>query len=117
MPSFLFLHSPVSSLNPKPLLHLLIRLPRPPLNIIPPIRPPRLPHLLPRQRPRHLLHIHQLFYPHDLACHRGSDGLVHGRHAFSQAEGFQNALGFCGHADAAAREGYAEVGLCGHCGG
>jgi hypothetical protein len=79
------------------------------LNVVPGIRPPRSAHLILRHWRRNLLDVNKLLYPHDLASNGLCDGMVDGRHAFAEAESFENTLSLQGHTDAGAHEGYSEV--------
>lgn len=106
-------HTPIIHRVSSPQSQILIppHSPHPPLlNIIPGIRPPRLPHLLLGHVVRHLLDVDELLDAQDLAGDGLADGVVDGGHAFAEAKGFEDALGFEGEADAGAHEGYAEVG-------
>jgi hypothetical protein len=76
------------------------------------IRPPCSTHLVLGHRIIDLLDIDELLYPHDLASDGLCDGVVDSRHAFAEAERFQDTLRLQGHADAGAHESYPKVGHC-----
>lgn len=82
------------------------------LKIKPRIRPPFRLHLALRQRLLDLLHRNQFLDSHDLTSDLRRDGVEDCSHAVAEPEGFEDALGSFGHADAGADERYAEEGHC-----
>jgi hypothetical protein len=82
------------------------------LDIVPRVRPSRSALLTFRHRSIHLGYIHQFFYPHNLTGDGLCDGVVDGRHAFAETEGFEHTLYLFRHANSGAHQCYAKVGHC-----